>query len=196
MIIPRAMVLSEVADADRLMRDKLPVSPELKLLLSYAQMLARLDQPLDERVARACADHIRDLLALALGPTRDAAEQAAGRGLRHARLAAVKADIKHNLTRKWLTLETLARRHGISPQYLRSLFYKDGTSVSEYIRNSRLEHARHLLCDPEHRETRISDIAFTAGFGDLSHFNKAFRSRFGMTPSDARADAPGAQSAV
>jgi AraC-like DNA-binding protein len=32
----------------------------------------------------------------------------------------------------------------------------------------------------------IIDIAFTAGFGDVSHFNRMFRRRYGETPSDVR----------
>ena len=35
----------------------------------------------------------------------------------------------------------------------------------------------------------IIDIAFAAGFGDVSHFNRMFRRRFGDTPSDVRAAA-------
>lgn len=193
-VIPRSVLLPLVKDVDRVMHDKLPASPESQLLLAYAQMLMRQDEPLDTRTALLCADHIRDLAALALGAKGETAEQAKERGLPHVRLAAIKADIKANLTQQWLSLETLARRHGISPQYLRALFYKDGTSFSEYVRNLRLGHARRLLCDPRLKETRISDIAFIAGFGDLSHFNKAFRSHFGMTPSDVRASAIGAES--
>jgi len=193
-VIPRSVLLPLVKDVDRVMHDKLPASPESRLLLAYAQMLMRQNQPLETRTALLCADHIRDLAALALGAKGDAAEQAKERGLPHVRLAAIKADIKANLTQQWLSLETLARRHGISPQYLRALFYKDGSSFSEYVRNQRLNHARQMICDPRLKEMRISDIAFVAGFGDLSHFNKAFRSQYGMTPSDARASAIGAES--
>ena len=35
-------------------------------------------------------------------------------------------------------------------------------------------------------ERRISDIAFDCGFNDLSYFNRAFRKRFGATPSELR----------
>lgn len=193
-VIPRSALTPLVKDVDRVMHDKLPASPASQLLLAYAQMLMRQHEPLDTRTALLCADHIRDLAALALGAKGDAAQQAKERGLPHVRLAAIKADIKANLTQQWLSLETLARRHGISPQYLRALFYKDGTSFSEYVRNQRLNHARQLLCDARLKETRISDIAFIAGFGDLSHFNKAFRSHFGLTPSDVRASAIGSES--
>ena len=51
----------------------------------------------------------------------------------------------------------------------------------------RLQHAYRLLTHWRHRQRKVIDIAFTAGFTDLSYFNRSFRARFGMTPSDARA---------
>ena len=38
-------------------------------------------------------------------------------------------------------------------------------------------------------DVRICDIALQAGFSDISHFNRLFRSRFGGTPSDVRVEA-------
>jgi len=32
----------------------------------------------------------------------------------------------------------------------------------------------------------VTDIALEAGFGDLSHFNRSFKRRYLMTPSDMR----------
>ncbi len=46
-----------------------------------------------------------------------------------------------------------------------------------------------LLCDPKWRHRKIADIAAEAGFNDLSYFNRAFRRRYGATPSDLRAAA-------
>jgi AraC-like DNA-binding protein len=44
-----------------------------------------------------------------------------------------------------------------------------------------------LLRDPSRRWRKISDIATASGFSNISNFNRAFRSRFGATPSDIRA---------
>ena len=38
--------------------------------------------------------------------------------------------------------------------------------------------------------SKISSVAFDCGFGDVSYFNRAFRRRYGMAPSDVRAWAP------
>ena len=43
-----------------------------------------------------------------------------------------------------------------------------------------------MLCHPRYDGLLISTIAYDIGFSDLSHFNRAFRERYGMTPSDAR----------
>jgi AraC-like DNA-binding protein len=40
-----------------------------------------------------------------------------------------------------------------------------------------------LLADPE----RVLDIALDFGFGDVSNFNRAFRTEFGMSPRALRA---------
>jgi AraC-like DNA-binding protein len=53
-------------------------------------------------------------------------------------------------------------------------------------RLSRL-HAR--LTDPGSAAIAIAVLAFDAGFSDLSTFNRAFRRRYGATPSDVRAAA-------
>ena len=51
----------------------------------------------------------------------------------------------------------------------------------------RLARTQRMLIDPRLAGRAITAIAFDAGFGDLSHFNRTFRRRFGMTPSEVRA---------
>jgi len=46
--------------------------------------------------------------------------------------------------------------------------------------------ARHMPSDPDIPGRTISAVAFACGFGDLSYFNRSFRRRYGMPPSDAR----------
>ena len=136
-----------------------------------------------------CVAHVQDLALVALGATREAAEIAAGRGVRAARLRAVKADIERQLTSAELTAAWIAARHGISPRYLRSLFESEHTSFSDYVACRRLLMSYRLLSDPTYRTMNIAQIAMHAGFGDLSWFNSRFKRAFGMTPSDVRARA-------
>ncbi|WP_229178753.1 AraC family transcriptional regulator [Bradyrhizobium ivorense] len=43
------------------------------------------------------------------------------------------------------------------------------------------------MTDPRHSGSTIGTIAFEAGLGDLSYFNRTFRRHYGATPSDIRA---------
>jgi AraC-like DNA-binding protein len=134
---------------------------------------------------RLAVNHVHDLIALTLGATRDAAEIAAGRGLRAARMRAIKADIAQNLGED-VTVAALAMRHRISPRYIRKLFEGENTSLSQFVLGQRLIRVHRMLSDARHADCTIAEIALAVGFGDLSTFNREFRRRFGVTPSDVR----------
>jgi AraC-like DNA-binding protein len=46
-----------------------------------------------------------------------------------------------------------------------------------------------MLTDPRRGGDKITTIALDAGFSDVSYFNRAFRRRYGETPSDVRVQA-------
>ena len=164
-------------------------STALRLLSSYLDVFGNADLAEAPDVGRAAVAHVYDLLALALNPTRDAAEIAKGRGLRAARLYAIKADIGDNLARADLSVGVIAAKHRVTPRYVQMLFEDEGITFSEFVLTQRLARVHGLLADPRHAGRPIGAIALDAGFGDLSHFNKMFRRRFGATPSDIRAAA-------
>ena len=184
--IPRAVLVPHLVHPDSAVLAVIPSAVEaMRLLTNYARML--LSEGVSPELRVLVASHVHDLAALALGATRDAAHIAAGRGLRAARLKAIKADIFANLTERELTLDWVAARHGISPRYVRALFEGEQTSFGDFVREHRLRRAYKLLSSAESAGRNISSIAFDCGFGDISHFNNAFRRRFGATPSDIRA---------
>ncbi|MGB3867510.1 MAG: helix-turn-helix transcriptional regulator [Xanthobacteraceae bacterium] len=109
--------------------------------------------------------------------------------MRAARLKAVKADIASNLTAGDLSVGAVALRQCVSPRYIHMLFENEGTTFSQFVLVERLALAHRFLLDPRPALPSISAIAYTSGFGDLSHFNHAFRRRYGATPSDVRRNA-------
>jgi AraC-like DNA-binding protein len=129
---------------------------------------------------------VHDLIAMALGATRDAAAVANGRGMRAARLKAVKADIAANLTAGDLSVIAVALRQRVTPRYIHMLFDSEGTTFSQLVLAERLARAHRLLLDTRHPQQSIAAIAYASGFGDLSYFNHAFRRRYGATPSEVR----------
>lgn len=161
-------------------------TPGASLVAGYADLLLA-DASLDERGAQLAGDHLYQLVAFALGAEGRARSGLPGVG--GARLVLVKQDVKRNLTDPDLDIAAVARRQGVTPRYIQRLFEREETTFGHFLRDARLDLARDIL--GARGGATISAIAFDCGFGDLSHFNKAFRNRFGMTPSDVKAAALG-----
>ena len=159
-------------------------SVALRLLRAYVEA-AHAAASADTALPQLVVAHIHDLAALAVGAARDAAEQANGRGVRAARLQAIKQDILSRIDRD-IALDALASRHQVSARYIRMLFASEGTSVSEFVRDERLKRARSLLLRPSSSRRPIAEVAYAVGFNDLSYFNRAFRRRFGQSPREMR----------
>ena len=128
----------------------------------------------------------RPLVALSLGATGDAADVAHRRGVRAARLQAIQADIEAHLLDPDLSTIWIAARHGISARYLRALFADRQMTFADFVTDRRLLVVWRRLVNPNTLCDAISTIAYECGFNDLSWFNRAFRRRFGMTPSEVR----------
>ncbi len=153
----------------------------LSLLRGYiASLPERIANP---QLGRLSALHVYDLIALAIGATVDGGEIARQRGVRAARVEAIKADLVRNAA---LTIEQIAKRQGISPRYVQMLFEETGTTFSEFALECRLDAAQRMLSSPRFAAWSILAIALEAGFSDLSHFNRRFKRRYRMTPSDMR----------
>ena len=163
-----------------------PDNDGMRLLTRYLHILHDAE-PLTSPDARALVTrHVQDLLALALGATGDAREQAGVRGFRAARLKAIQAYIERNLAWPELSPETVAHRFRISPRTLQRVFEAEGTSFSEYVLGRRLACVYATLGDLRGDARGISEVALAFGFGNISYFNRRFRARYGATPSDIR----------
>src|SRR5579862_5854790 len=85
-----------------------------------------------------------------------------------------------------LGLGGLAREAGLSPyHFLRTFERLTGITPHQYVRRARLRDAASRLA--AERE-KVLDIALDCGFGDVSNFNRAFRSEFGVSPKNFRLD--------
>lgn len=83
-----------------------------------------------------------------------------------------------------ITVEDLAEYSGLSASYLSRLFKKEtGVSVSDYVREKKIEKAQHLLkfCD-----FSLVEIANYLSFSSQSHFIQLFKNFTGMTPKKYR----------
>jgi AraC-like DNA-binding protein len=162
-------------------------TPALRLLMSYVGVLRDEAAMATPELRRLVAAHIHDLVALALGATRDAEAVAQGRGARAARLRAIRLDIAENLGRGDFSIDLVARRHRLGTRYIQRLFETDGTTFSEFVIGQRLSRSHRMLSNPRLANRTIGDIAGACGFSDPSYFGRCFRRFYGVTPSDVRA---------
>jgi AraC-like DNA-binding protein len=162
-------------------------SPALGLLQRYLDVVDEHGLLAMPELGDLVVAHVYDLVALALGAGRDVGQVAQERGVRAARLAVIKRQIAREHGTHGLSIAHVAARHGVTPRYVQRLFDADGTTFSQFLLEQRLARAHRMLRDPRFADRTISAIAFDAGFGDLSHFNRAFRRRYGQSPSDVRA---------
>jgi len=77
------------------------------------------------------------------------------------------------------------RRSGRSPSRAPSREFRRyfSTTVGEFLRRKRIEHACHLVSTTN---IALAEIAMTCGFSDQSHFSATFRRQVGLTPARFR----------
>ena len=79
-----------------------------------------------------------------------------------------------------MSAEKIAKACGMSVSYFRKLFKIEvGMTLPQYIAQTRLSHAVHLL---QTTNKKIIQIASDVGFYEVTYFNKLFHDTFGMTP--------------
>ena len=102
-------------------------------------------------------------------------------------LARLKATIEGALHDHGLKPADAAAAAGISVRYGNALLAEEGTSLERYLVFRRLQRCREALVDPAQARRTVSDIAYSHGFSDLSHFARRFKAEFGCSPSECRA---------
>jgi len=78
----------------------------------------------------------------------------------------------------------VVKHFGITNHRIGAAFSVEGTSLPEFVRQCRLEHAIQLMFD--HPEMSITEVAISSGFNYSSTFNADFKKMFGLSPSQYR----------
>lgn len=85
-----------------------------------------------------------------------------------------------------VTPASVAAAIGTSVRSLQLAFAEEGTTFSAFVLSTRLDRARAALLSDNFAKFSITDIAHWFGFFDASHLNRAFRKKFGHSPSSFR----------
>ncbi|TFL12923.1 helix-turn-helix domain-containing protein [Pusillimonas noertemannii] len=119
-------------------------------------------------------------------PKGDAAEEGADRlSLEAALRQRVVAFIEQNIHRPELSPRSISRRFNVSRSHLYRAFASDG-GVAKFLRDKRLDAAARELTRAHSPAISIAELAHRLGFSSGNQFLRAFRNRFGITPSQAR----------
>lgn len=102
------------------------------------------------------------------------------------RTVALKELIARNAHDAGFALSHLAELAGLSERQVQRDLQSGGTSFSREVQEVRLTRvARDIRAAArDHRPAQVAQLAYGAGFNDLSHFNRVFRRRFGCSPRE------------
>jgi len=181
-----AMLGRSVAAADRATATNFSAGSELTpIVSSYAFHLLDAVTRLSDDGANIVAQNFAGLLTAMMG------QVAAGVGptlseQRTVLLVLVKDFIERHLGDADLDAARVASAMRLSHRYINRIFEADGLSLSRYIWQRRVERAAHDLRSPALKTRGIAQIALSNGFNNMTHFSKAFRTRYDMSPRDFR----------
>jgi AraC-like DNA-binding protein len=181
--MPRQLLFSKNTQSLEVSRRVDAQDPMATMLSALVAKLATTD------VADKRAPHLRQLL---FDTTRQAfatdeeIEVLPSLGSTDGRLEIVQILIDRHLTDEHLTPRWLAKKMGISMRTLQDDFSGYGTTPTSLIRLRRLHLAKEQLMQHKGQAGRvnIAELALSAGFNDISYFNRCFRDVFHCTPRD------------
>lgn len=178
-VLPRPMVNSRAPWLSERPLHKVP-SNSRYLGLARRHMIHLISDSLTESETGLLTENLCNLLALAAAP-----DLQPSRLRSELQTMAILAFCRQNVHRADLSPRFVAEHFGISVRTLHGRFGKLGTTFGRWLLKTRLENCARSLKDPrQHRY--VSEIAYDCGFNDLSYFNKAFRARFEMPPTEWR----------
>jgi len=154
-------------------------SPEARLLLAQLDALGETAGTLTSKAAKRARNSTLHLIRGIL----DAELSSEGRSS-HTRNRAERYIDRH-LRDPSLDPNSIAKGLGVSLRTLHRTFAETDESVMAYVRRRRLDHARMEMTTQDSSVT-ITYLAARWQFADAAHFSRAFRQRFGLTPTQYR----------
>lgn len=105
---------------------------------------------------------------------------------RHGHMSRVQKAMLYiqNNFRSDISLSDIADGASVTPSYMSNIFHKEsGVSFKEYLNVIRYDYAKKLL---EYSNMSVTDICFESGFYDYANFERQFKERFSLSPTQYR----------
>ncbi len=179
--IPRRIMRERLPGVELCTARKVPAKNGIGLLTSQfvGSVVNQLDV-IDVDTFNGLSDRTLDFCTMAFASIRPQ-----GFALSRSRsisLNQVKVFVSQHLSDANLTPEVVAEAVGLSTRYINMLFEDENISLMRYVLQCRLERCYDDLINARHQ--RVSDVAFKWGFNDVSHFIRAFKQAFDLTPTE------------
>jgi AraC family transcriptional activator of tynA and feaB len=179
--VPRQLLPAGFCERPRLTLSATEAGRALsRTIAGYAELCLSSQTPSD--IATLVGRHIVELISHA---PEILAEGSSGRVDAPVLLMMMMDHIDRHSADTDLSALKLARKFHCSERYVHKLFAGTGRSVGEHVNDKRIAACtRDLLDNPRNR--KVAEIAFTAGFRDISHFNRLFKRINGAAPREFR----------
>lgn len=176
--IPRDLILRRTACAERLVATPLGEGTGFGTVLgAFIKELGKSASADAHATAAHLTGSLLDLLAglLELHDGRDSSRSAT-----EALYERACAYVQEHINDEGLSVEAIARHERVSPRTISRVFAAAGTTPMRYIWQKRLDASYCALAQGSVR--KVSELAHDYGFCDLSHFSRAFKKNFGVSP--------------
>lgn len=155
------------------------------LFAGFVRLLAQNLAKVTEQERLLLSRQLLDLLALVLEANNKTLPLSTETAVQAAHLQRCQHFIRTNLKDSSLSPQKIAVFCGISTRYLHALFNVTGRTVSQWIRDQRLQSCHDSLSSTAPPNS-IAQIAYEWGFSDQAHFCRIFKAHFGCSPSQYR----------
>ena len=155
------------------------------MFIDYIDSLVQQAETLTSNIECSFSSNLVDLLAIMLESSGETMSQSES-SCQSAHLQRIFRYINTQLSDPSLSPGQIANHCGISLRYIHQLFEQTDWTVSGWILERRLQECYKMLTDANNPMRTIAELAYRWGFSDPAHFSRSFKSRFSMTPGDAR----------
>lgn len=186
LFIPRLMLEEQLSSADdQHMRVLTGEEPMVQLLRDHMSSLKRLSSRMTGSQAIEIAPATVGLAAACLNAAVSHDDPRQASGVTFAHTSKARRFIESHLDDPNLSVDIICKHLAMSRTRVYKLFESFG-GITTYIRDRRLRGALMALTDKASAHHSIYDIALAANYSSDAAFVRAFRRRYGVTPSDVR----------
>lgn len=184
--VPAARVDERYHQAEDHCSQKYPNNVALsRVLRSFLVSLSEVDEDNLSRHGGRFAEETLNLVQLLLEAERSGDAYRSSRS-RHCLYQQIVRHMRSSLDDPDLNPAVSAASVGISRSYMDRLLHDNGTSYQRKLRELRLQHCYERLADAACQHLSISEIAYASGFSNISHFTRAFKETYSLTPKQIR----------